>query len=85
MALILMKLNAFIFHSEVKPVQTNGQDIISDDNDNLLNSSMTYELLGINLDEHLNLNTHFSILCNKPSRALYILRQGLKLSTENSS
>lgn len=40
MALILMKLNAFIFHSEVKPVHTNGQDIISDDNDNLLNSSM---------------------------------------------
>jgi hypothetical protein len=35
----------------------------------------SFKLLGIHLDENLNLNTHVSILCNKLSRALFVLRQ----------
>jgi hypothetical protein len=35
----------------------------------------SFKLLGVHLDENLNLNAHVSILCNKLSRALYILRQ----------
>jgi hypothetical protein len=34
-----------------------------------------FKLLGIYLDENLNLNHHVSLLCNKLSRAPYILRQ----------
>jgi hypothetical protein len=39
----------------------------------------SFKLLGINLDENLTLNSHFSLLCNKLSRALFILRQSKNL------
>jgi hypothetical protein len=35
----------------------------------------SFKLLGIHLDENLTLNNHVTLLCNKLSRALYILRQ----------
>ena len=39
------------------------------------NTSRSYKLLGILLDENLNLNAHFTNLCNKLSRALFFLRR----------
>jgi hypothetical protein len=35
----------------------------------------SFKLLGVHLDENLTLQNHISILCNKLSRALFILRQ----------
>jgi hypothetical protein len=37
-------------------------------------SSRSYKLLGIHLDENLSLNTHYSVLSAKLSRALFFLR-----------
>jgi hypothetical protein len=42
-------------------------------NPNIL--SRTYKLLGINLDEHLNLNIHISSLLTKLSRSLFFLKR----------
>jgi hypothetical protein len=38
-------------------------------------SGTSFKLLGIHLDENLTLQNHVSLLCNKLSRALFILRQ----------
>jgi hypothetical protein len=44
-------------------------------NTNPSQSDRSFKLLGVHLDENLNLNNHVSKLCNKLSRALFILRQ----------
>jgi hypothetical protein len=48
-------------------------DRIYNQNPNVADRS--FKLLGVHIDEHLNFNNHVSILCNKLSRALFILRQ----------
>ena len=47
-------------------------------------TSRTYKLLGIHLDEHLTLNSHYSILCNKLSRALFFLRRVKNILPSNA-
>jgi hypothetical protein len=42
-------------------------------------SSRSYKLLGIHLDENLSLNTHYSVLSAKLSRALFFLRRAKNL------
>jgi hypothetical protein len=42
---------------------------VYDNNPN--SNNRTYKLLGIQLDEHLNLNQHVSQICGKLSRALF--------------
>lgn len=44
-------------------------------NQNPITANRSFKLLGIHLDENLTLNSNVSILCNKLSRALFILRQ----------
>ncbi len=48
-------------------------------NQNLNKAGRSFRLLGVHFDENLNFNSHISILCNKLSRALFILRQVKKL------
>ncbi len=44
-------------------------------NQNPNKTEKSFKLLGVQLDENLNFNSHVSTLCNKLSRALFILRQ----------
>jgi hypothetical protein len=46
---------------------------IHNQNPNKLGKS--FKLLGVHLDENLSFNPHISILCNKLSRALFVLRR----------
>jgi hypothetical protein len=42
----------------------------------------TYKLLGIYLDEHLNLDTHVSHICNKLTRYMYCIKQAKHIITK---
>ncbi len=92
------KTKYIIFHKKGKTDDTNGLNLLFNDNepndiDNITNihilegvystspnpSSPSYKLLVIHLDENLSLNTYYSVLSAKLSRALFFLRRAKNL------
>jgi hypothetical protein len=64
------------------PLKIHTLERISSNNTN--QSSKTYKLLGILLDENLNLNAHYTNLRNKLSRALFFLRRARNFLPERA-